>query len=104
MTIQTLAPTNSAHDDLDYYRGRADAYDHSHTRTIDEMVVLASMAIDHATLPYAMGYTDRVTELRLELDAVAPMEMELAQTWLARRQGREQSTRHRRPARGSATR
>ncbi|MFD8899864.1 hypothetical protein [Streptomyces ardesiacus] len=80
----------------DYYRGRADAYDDSHTRTVDQMVVLMSMAIDYATLPYAHGYADRVSELRLEQDAVAPMEMEIAQTIHARKQGREKSTLHQR--------
>lgn len=95
MTVQTIAPTGFDHtNDPDYYRGRADAYDDSQTRTVDEMVVLAGMAIDYASIPYAQGYTARVNELRLELDAVAPMEMELAQTWLARKQGRETSTRH----------
>lgn len=95
MTILTLAPaTNGQPEPLDYYLGRADAYDHSHDRTVDQMVVLLGMAIDYATVAYARGYADRVTELRLELDAVAPMEMELAQTRRARQQGRETSTRH----------
>ncbi|WP_055695807.1 hypothetical protein [Streptomyces prasinopilosus] len=89
MSIQTITPiTDPYRSHPDYYRGRADAYDDSQTRTVDQMVVLASMAIDHASIPYAFGYSDRVTELRLEQDAVAPMEMELAQTWLARTQGR----------------
>jgi hypothetical protein len=94
MTTMTLAPATGGFSDNhpDYYLGRADAYDDARTRTVDELVVLAGMAIDYATIPYAQGYTARVTELRLELDAVAPMEMELAQTWLTRKQGREHST------------
>lgn len=83
----------------DYYRGRADAYDHSHTRTVDQMVSLMGMAVDYASLPYAHGYADRVNELRLELDVVAGAESEVAQTWLARKQGRETSTLHQRPRR-----
>jgi len=95
MTIQTLT-TAAGHyaNDPEYYLGRADAYDDSATRTVDEMVVLASMAIDFASLPYAQGYSDRVTELRLELDVVSAAEAELAQTWLARKQGRETSPLH----------
>ena len=58
------------------------------------MVALMSMAVDYASVAYAAGYSDRVTELRLELDAVAPMEMELAQTRWARKQGRETSSLH----------
>lgn len=79
MTTMTIAPAAGgfAHHP-DYYRGRADAYDDSQTRTLDQLVALAGAAIDYATIPYAHGYTDRVTELRLETDAVAPMEMELA--------------------------
>jgi hypothetical protein len=95
MSLTTIAPVKDPYrNDPDYYLGRADAYDHSQDRTVDQMVVLAGMAIDYASIFYAMGYTDRVTELRLELDAVAPMEMELAQTRLARQQGRETSTLH----------
>lgn len=96
MTIHSIESATSNLKHPDYYNGRADAYDDSHTRTVDEMVALMGMAIDYASIPYAQGYSDRVTELRLELDAVAPMEMELAQTWLARKQGRETSTLHNR--------
>jgi hypothetical protein len=93
MTTMTLAPATGgfAHHP-DYYRGRADAYDDSHTRTLDQLVVLAGAAIDYATVPYAQGYTDRVTELRLELDAVAPMEMELAHALRDRKHHRTHTT------------
>lgn len=95
MTVQTFAPAeNPFARDPDYYLGRADAYDHSHDRTADQMVSLLGMVIDHASIAYASGYADRVTELRLELDVVAAAEAELAQTWLARKQGRETSTLH----------
>jgi hypothetical protein len=95
MSLMTLAPdTNPYANDPDYYRGRADAYDDSHTRTVDELVALTGMAIDYASIPYALGYFDRVAELRMETDAVSAAEAELAQTWLARKQGRETSTLH----------
>lgn len=95
MTIATIAPTTGQHaEDPDYYRGRADAYDDSATRTVDELVTLAGFAIDYASVPYARGYADRVTEYRLETDVVAGAESELAQTWLARKEGREDSTLH----------
>jgi hypothetical protein len=96
MTTMTLAPATGgfAHHP-DYYRGRADAYDDSATRTLDQLVAIAGIAVDYATAPYAQGYTARVLELRLELDAVAPMEMELAHAVRDRKQGRSRSTRHR---------
>lgn len=94
MTTLTIAPASPFDMDPDYCLGRAHAYDDSATRTVDEMVALLGMAVDYASVRYAEGYADRVTELRLELDAVAPMEMELAHTWLARKQGRETSPLH----------
>lgn len=81
MTVQTITPaTNPFANDPDYYLGRADAYDHSHDRTVDQMVALMSMAIDHATTAYASGYADRVIEYRLEHDVVTAAETELAHT------------------------
>ncbi|MGW2384351.1 hypothetical protein [Streptomyces sp. NPDC001658] len=101
MTTATLTTTNAGHGEHpDYYRGRADAYDDSATRTPDQMVALAAMAIDYASIPYARGYADRVTEYRLETDVVAGAESELAQTWLARKQGRQRSTLHTRRTNG----
>ncbi|MFD5848332.1 hypothetical protein [Streptomyces chartreusis] len=95
MTIATIAPASANYSqDPDYFRGRADAYDDSRTRTVDQMVVLAGMAIDYASIPYALGYFDRVTELRMETDAVSAAEAELAQTSLARKQGRDTSRLH----------
>ena len=103
MTTATIQPAHTNYaDDPDYYRGRADAYDDSHTRSLDEMAALTSMAIDYATIPYALGYFDRVAEIRLERAAVTAAESEVAQTWMARKQGRERSTLHdtrRRPGR-----
>lgn len=79
MSLTSTETTGSDRaDDPAYYEGRADAYDDSKTRTVTEMVVLASMAIDFASLPYALGYFDRVTELRMEDDMVTAAETELA--------------------------
>jgi len=99
MTIQTLGrPTDPYRNHPAYYAGRADAYDDSTTRTLDQMTALASMAIDYADLPYAFGYSDRVNELHLEHDAVTPMEIELAHAVQARQQGHGTSPLHtRRP-------
>lgn len=81
MTTMTLAPAFGNYaDDPDYAIGRADAYDDSHTRTVDQLIALASMAVDYASIPYALGYLDRVSELRRETDAVTAAETELAHT------------------------
>jgi hypothetical protein len=86
MTTMTIAPaTGNYADDPDYYAGRADAYDDTAGRTLDELIVLAGMAVDYASIPYALGYLDRVTELRLESDAVTAAETELAHTDLPKK-------------------
>lgn len=95
MTVQTLAPAdNPFHNDPEYYQGRADAYDDSDTRTVDQMIVLGGMAADYAVLPYALGYMDAVIELRLHMEASKPEQIDQEQTRLARKQGRERSARH----------
>ncbi|MET8571832.1 hypothetical protein [Streptomyces sp. NPDC004783] len=96
MTMQTFnLITNGYNGDPAHSIGRADAYDDSHTHTIEQLVVRAGLYADHhPNLAYAIGYMDRVIEFRLEQDAVAAAESELAQTWLARKQGRETSTLH----------
>ena len=59
--------------------GRADAYDDSHTLPLSQLIVRAGMYADyHPDLAYAVGYMDRVIEMRLELDAVSAAETELA--------------------------
>jgi len=105
MSLMTFTSMNDGFtNDPAHYIGRADAYDDAHTLTLDQLTIRAGMYADHhPALAYAMGYMDRVIEMRLELDAVAAAESELAQTWLARKQGREQSTLHTRYSRkGSA--
>lgn len=99
MSITTIAPIGFDHTrDPDYFHGRADAYDDAQTLTLAELVIRSGAATDYASLPYALGYSAVVIELRMEADA----EAEIAQTWLARKQGRETSTlhtTHRRPSR-----
>ncbi|WP_329376190.1 hypothetical protein [Streptomyces sp. NBC_01483] len=91
MTMQTIAPIGFDHTrDPDYFHGRADAYDDVQTLTLDELVIRSGAATDYASLPYALGYSAVVIELRMEADD----ESEIAQTWLARKQGREKSTLH----------
>lgn len=78
MTTMTLAPASTLHPDS-YYAGRADAHDEAPTVTLDELRVRAAAHTDlHHDLWYAIGYTARVNELRLEDAAVASAEMELA--------------------------
>lgn len=72
-----------------YFEGRADAYDDSKTLTLAELVVRAGANADfHPSLAYALGYMDRVIELRLEGDAVTAAEFELAYTDLPRKEAR----------------
>jgi len=79
MTTAARPPITEQYDSQpDYHQGRADAYDDSRTRTLDELVVHAGASADHATIPYALGYMDRVIELRMELSAVSAAEAELA--------------------------
>ncbi|MEU7338640.1 hypothetical protein [Streptomyces sp. NPDC007074] len=91
MTVTTIAPIGFDHTrDPDYFHGRADAYDDAQTLTLDELIIRSGAATDYASLPYALGYSAVVIETRMEADA----EVEIAQTWWARKQGRETSTRH----------
>jgi hypothetical protein len=91
MTVTTIAPVGFDHTrDPDYFHGRADAYDDAQTLTLDELVIRSGAATDYASLPYALGYSAVVIELRMEADA----EADIAQTWWARKQGRETSALH----------
>ncbi|MFE9812360.1 hypothetical protein [Streptomyces sp. NPDC005548] len=91
MTTMTISPIGFDHTrDRDYFNGRSDAYDDARTLTLDQLVIRSGAATDYASLPYALGYSAVVIEIRMEADA----EAEIAQTWLARKQGRETSTRH----------
>ncbi|MFF7476604.1 hypothetical protein [Streptomyces sp. NPDC008092] len=79
MTFDVL--TDGFANDPAHSAGRADAYDDTKTLTVDELVIRAGMHADHhPNLAYAVGYMDRVIELRLELDAVSEAETELVWT------------------------
>lgn len=79
MSLLTIAPaTSGTPEPAAYYLGRADAYDDTHTRTVDQLVALAGIHTDYADLDYARGYLDRVIELRMEDDVMAAVEAELA--------------------------
>ncbi|MEU9703067.1 hypothetical protein [Streptomyces sp. NPDC047981] len=75
----TTAPGGFRHDPQ-YAAGRADAYDDSHTRTLDQLIAIAAQYVEHGHLLRALGYCDRVTEVRMERAMVAAAETELAHT------------------------
>ncbi|MEU9998060.1 hypothetical protein [Streptomyces sp. NPDC050848] len=75
----TAVPGGYRHDP-EYAAGRADAYDDSHDRTLDELATIAAQYVEHAHLLRALGYCDRVTEVRMERAMVATAETELAHT------------------------
>jgi hypothetical protein len=75
----TTTPGGYRHDPQ-YAAGRADAYDDSHTRTLDQLIALATEYVEHAHLLRALGYCDRITEVRMERETVAAAETELAHT------------------------
>lgn len=80
MTAMTTAVANISEPDP-YYAGRGDAYDDSATLTIPELIARAWMYADHhPDLMYALGYMDRLLELRREHAAVKEAETELAHT------------------------
>jgi hypothetical protein len=75
-------PLTAKRSDL-YYTGRADADDDSNTLTTAHMTVRASYFVDESEksdLDYALGYMDRLLELRMENAAVTAAETELAHT------------------------
>ncbi|MFJ9799908.1 hypothetical protein [Streptomyces sp. NPDC101145] len=83
MTTMTITPALGGFaDDPDYAAGRADAYDDSHTLTLDQLQARAAHYIQHAPIARATGYADRVLEYRRETAAVTAAETELAHTGL----------------------
>lgn len=77
-TTLTHTPGNYSHDP-NYAAGRADAYDDSHALSLDELLTRANAYIDHAPMQRALGYLDRVAEIRQELaPIVIAAETELA--------------------------
>lgn len=102
MTIQTLATGVSPYArDPFYAMGVADAYDeHQAGHNIHDLKHRADEMLDADTrdsVPadlYLLGYATTVVGLMNGHIAQINAESEVAQTWLARKQGRETSTLH----------
>ncbi|MFJ6068993.1 hypothetical protein ACIQHU_38890 [Streptomyces tendae] len=104
MTVQTFTPPTSpfARDPF-YAMGAADAYDEHHAglgihdllRRADEMLDIPSTGRDSVDL-YVCGYGNAVRGLLDSHIAQINAQADVAQTWLARKQGRETSTLHQR--------
>ncbi|MEU5741996.1 hypothetical protein ABZ784_28890 [Streptomyces tendae] len=104
MTVQTFTPPTSpfARDPF-YAMGAADAYDEHHAghsihdllRRADEMLDVPSTGRDSVDL-YVCGYGNAVRGLLDSHIAQINAQADVAQTWLARKQGRETSTLHQR--------
>ncbi|MGV9226346.1 hypothetical protein ACWDPF_27175 [Streptomyces albogriseolus] len=102
MTMQTVAPAISpfAHDPF-YAMGVADAYDeyqagedvHLLKQRAELMLDTPSGGVDSTDL-YVVGYANTVIGLMNTHIAQIAAQTETAQTWLARKQGRETSTLH----------
>lgn len=81
MSLMTFAPdTHHFAHDPEYAAGRADAYDDETSLTVDALHARAALYAEHANLLRALGYMDRIAELRREQTAVAAAETELAHT------------------------
>jgi hypothetical protein len=102
MSTQTATPSPFARDPF-YALGAADAYDehragedvHTLTRRADEMLDAAPTGLVPANF-YVCGYANTVRGLLNAHIAQTNAQADVAQTWLARKQGRETSTLHQR--------
>ncbi len=74
------AKPDSYRHDPEYAAGRADAYDDTRTLTLAQLADRAALYAEHAHLLRALGYADRVLEMRMEHAAVTAAETELAHT------------------------
>lgn len=81
MSLMTTdsAPGGHTHT-LEYAAGRADAYDDAHHLTLHQLAARGAEYAEHAHLLRALGYADRVLEMRMEHAAVTAAETELAHT------------------------
>lgn len=101
MTVQTFTPPTSPYArDPFYALGAADAYDEHQAGTnvhdllrADEMLDNAPTGRDSVDL-YVCGYGNAVRGLLDSHIAQINAQADVAQTWLARKQGRETSTLH----------
>lgn len=82
MSLMTLATSITGGHDPDYYAGRADAHDeHNYGTTPHELAHRATVIAEHhPSTMYALGYSDRVLELRREHAARAAAQTDLAHT------------------------
>jgi hypothetical protein len=102
MTTMTIAPANPFASDPFYALGVADAYDehqagdsvHTLKHRADQMLDAAPPT--EATSLYVVGYANTVIGLMNRHIAEINAQAEVAQKWLARKQGRETSTLHQR--------
>jgi regulator of sigma D len=82
MSLMTLTAAITGGHHPDYYAGRADAHDeHRDGATLTELATRAHVIADlHPSTQYALGYTDRVLELRHEHTATITAQTDLAHT------------------------
>ncbi|MFE7547023.1 hypothetical protein [Streptomyces gardneri] len=82
MSLMTLTATITGGQHPDYYAGRADAYDERNSgTTLHELAHRSTVIADlHSSTQYALGYADRVLELRREHAAQAAAQTDLAHT------------------------
>ena len=81
MSLMTTDPAPGGHTHTpEYASGRADAYDEAHHLTLDQLQARGAEYAEHAHLLRALGYADRVLEMRMEQAAVTAAETELAHT------------------------
>ncbi|GAA2770592.1 hypothetical protein [Streptomyces showdoensis] len=82
MSLMTLTTSITGGHDPDLYAGRADAYDeHAQGATLTELAHRAAVIADlHPSTGYALGYADRVLEIRREEQGHVAVETENAHT------------------------
>ncbi|MFD3336097.1 hypothetical protein ACFWV1_26135 [Streptomyces sp. NPDC058700] len=81
MNLMTTDPAPGGYTHTpEYNAGRADAYDDAHTLTLPQLQARAAEYAEHAHLLSALGYADRVLEMRMEYAAVTAAETELSHT------------------------
>ncbi|MFB7359627.1 hypothetical protein [Streptomyces gardneri] len=77
MSLMTTDPAPGGHTHTtEYAAGRADA----HHLTLDQLQARGAEYAEHAHLLRALGYADRVLEMRMEQAAVTAAETEIAHT------------------------
>ncbi|MFF6844697.1 hypothetical protein ACFY8X_38905 [Streptomyces tanashiensis] len=81
MSLMTLATTITGGHNPDYYAGRADAHDEHNDVTLTELTHRSAVIAEHhPSTMYALGYADRVLELRREHNARTAAQTDIAHT------------------------